>query len=199
MKESVFYELKERLEKKDNLTVEPGNNSILASVMMVIRNIDCKLDLLFIKRPEHPGDTFSGHVAFPGGKKMDEDTDLLETAIRETSEEVGIDLRECGRVIGKLDDTKPNSKRADFIIVTPYVSFITGDVEIKTNHEVDEYIWVPLDHLLDERNMRVRTKIRNDVHIDDYVFSYDKYIIWGMTGRVLWNFISEYGDLFKCR
>lgn len=199
MKEIFFKELKERLDKREIYEADNYAEAILASVMMLMRNRDDNLELLFIKRPDNPGDAFSGHIAFPGGKKKDNDTDLLETAIRETREEVGINVRDSARILGKLDYTRPNSKSAGFIIVTPYVSFLTRDVEIRTNEEVDEYMWIPLDHLMDDRNMRVRTKVRNDVYIDDYVFSYDKYIIWGMTGRVLKKFIDEFAELLNQR
>lgn len=199
MKDMIFEELRQRLERKDNYSYQPDERSVMASVMMVMRDTSVGVDMLFIKRPDHPNDTFSGHIAFPGGKMSNEDSDLLETAIRETREEVGIDIRESGRIIGKLDDTKPSNRRADFIIVTPYVSMLTQEVEIVPNEEVDEYMWIPVEHLLDENNMRIRTKIRDDRYIEDYVFSYDKYIIWGMTGRVLRKFIVEFGDLLNCR
>lgn len=199
MKEILFEELKDRLDKRERYEVDVYAEAVLASVMMLIRNMDDSLELLFIKRPDNPGDAFSGHIAFPGGKKIDSDQDLLETAIRETREEVGIDIRDSARILGKLDYTRPNNKSAGFIIVTPYVSFLTRDVEIITNEEVDEYIWIPLDHLMDEKNLRVRTKVRNNAYIDDYVFSYDKYIIWGMTGRVLKKFIDEFAELLSQR
>lgn len=197
MNNTIYQELKQRLDRKNNNTYKPDHRSVMASVMMVLKQNRQNLDMLFIKRPDSPGDTFSGHIAFPGGKMIPQDSDLLETALRETREEVGIDLSKSGKIIGKLDDTKPNSRKADFIIVTPFVSMLTEEVEIIPNEEVDRYFWVPVDHLLDERNMRVRIKIRDNREIEDYVFSYDRYIIWGMTGRVLREFILEFGDVLN--
>ena len=51
-------------------------------------------DLLFIRRAEKNGDPWSGHMAFPGGHIESSDTSLLDAAIRETREEIGLDLRE---------------------------------------------------------------------------------------------------------
>jgi len=197
MNEILLEELKERLNKKNTSRLETDERSVLASVMLLLKPDSERLDMLFIKRPDNPGDRFSGQMAFPGGKMHVDDADLLETAIRETREEVGIDLMKYGTVIGKLDDTRPSTRSADYIIVTPYVSIITHDVNIITNEEVDEYIWIPLYHLMDESNMRVRVKKIDDRYVNDYVFGFGKYIIWGMTGRVLKKFIDEFGNVLN--
>jgi len=136
MNEILLEELKERLNKKNTSRLETDERSVLASVMLLLKPDSERLDMLFIKRPDNPGDRFSGQMAFPGGKMHVDDADLLETAIRETREEVGIDLMKYGTVIGKLDDTRPSTRSADYIIVTPYVSIITHDVNIITNEEV---------------------------------------------------------------
>src|SRR4051812_5322491 len=61
------------------------------------------VELFFIRRAEHPQDPWSGHVAFPGGRRDPEDVTLLATAIRETREEVGIDLT-ISDVVARLPD-----------------------------------------------------------------------------------------------
>ena len=52
-------------------------------------------EILFIKRAERDGDPWSGHMAFPGGHMEPDDSDLKESAIRETKEEIGLDLRDA--------------------------------------------------------------------------------------------------------
>src|SRR5574341_145553 len=67
-----------------------------AAVAVVLRDGNPAIEILFIRRAEHPDDPWSGQMAFPGGRAEPGETDLLETAIRETAEEIGIDLRETG-------------------------------------------------------------------------------------------------------
>ena len=179
-------------------TVKANREGIFipASVMLILRPEENGYSLLFIKRPENSADIFSGHIAFPGGKMKEEDGNKLETAIRETFEETGIDLRESGRVIGELDDINPNNPRGHHFIVTPYVAFLIKDSETRPNEEVAEIIWIPLSHLKDEKNLEVRIVERQKIQVKDFVFYYRDYMIWGMTARVLHKFLSIAGNLF---
>ena len=70
-----------------------NDGSIFSSIAIIIsENTDGDDEMFFIKRAIRNNDHFSGHMAFPGGVKEDYDKTLLDTAIRETMEEVGIDL-----------------------------------------------------------------------------------------------------------
>ncbi len=190
----------EKLERIINgrKTVKASREGIFtpASVMLILRPEENDYSLLFIKRPENSQDVFSGHMAFPGGKMKEEDGSKLETAIRETFEETGIDLRESGRIIGELDDFNPNNPRGSHYIVTPYVAFLTKDTEIRPNEEVAEIIWIPISHLKNEKNAEVRIVEKQKMQIKDFVFYYRDYVIWGMTARVLHKFLSIAGNLF---
>ena len=80
--------------------------------------------------------------------------DKLATAIRETIEEIGVDLYTSGRVIGELDDINPNNPRANNYIVTPYMSMLKEEVLIRPNlYEVEAAVWVPMKHLKDEQKL----------------------------------------------
>ena len=81
---------------------EPGER---AAVTAVIRNHPERgAELLVIRRAEHPLDPWSGHMAFPGGRRELTDPDLSHTALRETFEEVGLDLRRDGALLTRLPD-----------------------------------------------------------------------------------------------
>ncbi len=62
--------------------------------------------------------------------------------------------------------------------------------------EVEKALWIPMAHLLDDKNTETRMRDRGDRMITDYVYHYDGYVIWGMTGRILHHFISFSGHLF---
>ena len=81
-----------------------------AAVALVLRGQSARnAELLFIRRAERVGDPWSGHVAFPGGRRDDADTSLELTARRETREELSLELDTAARLIGVLDDLRPRS------------------------------------------------------------------------------------------
>ena len=80
------------------------------------------------------------------------DNSKLDTAIRETNEEVGIDINTSGLVLGALDDVNPNNPRARNYVVTPYLSVLNEEVTIIPDvKEVETTIWVPMHHLADDK------------------------------------------------
>ncbi len=176
---------------------DPHIDLVTSSVLMIISKKNNEYGINFIKRAAFPGDSFSGHVAFPGGKKKKSDTTPLDTALRETKEEVGIDIHDCGEVIGSLDTVKPFTESVRHFVVKPYVSILKKDVEFKKNYEVQEVFWVSIKHLINIENRTVREKTRDEIIIYDYVFNYNNYIIWGLTGRILNQFFERTGKIFE--
>jgi len=167
-----------------------------AAVMLMLKEEKDEYSILFIKRSERSEDVFSGHMALPGGKMKEEDENKLRTAVRETFEETGIDLDREGRIIGELDDFYPVNPRANHYVVTPFVSLLTACTDVNPNEEVAEALWIPLSDLKDERTLEVRIVEKNKIRVKDYFFRYKGYVIWGMTGRILYKFISLTGHLF---
>ena len=93
------------------------------------------------------------------------DKSKLETAVRETYEEVGIDISLSARVLGTLDDVNPNNPRARRYVVTPYLSVLNEEVSIYPDtNEVERAIWVPMSHLADDKNAQGRVGfVRHDL------------------------------------
>lgn len=140
--------------------------------------------VLLIRRAERTGDPWSGHMALPGGRHESGDLDLLTTAIRETSEEVGLVLGPED-LAGTLDDVVPRTPVLPPIAVRPFVFMPAHRPQFVLNPEVADARWVQLDRLLHpESRRRVRVEIQGGsreveaYHLEDAV-------VWGMTERIL--------------
>jgi 8-oxo-dGTP pyrophosphatase MutT (NUDIX family) len=161
-----------------------------AAVAILLRvNAAGGLDLLLIKRAVREGDPWSGHVALPGGRYDDTDASLEDTAVREVCEEVGIDVRQAGRVLGTLDDLVPRTPSLPPIAVRPFVAAV-GDVALAPNHEVAEAAWVPLDALRAPEATRESTVLSRGERWRVPSFVVGDYLVWGMTERILRQFVE---------
>ncbi|AKF05510.1 NUDIX hydrolase [Sandaracinus amylolyticus] len=133
-------------------TPQPGTEIRYAAVSAILRpgELDGP-EVLLIRRAERPSDPWSGHMAFPGGRREPHDPDLQATAVRETREEVGLDLDVHGELLGRLDDAIPGSARGLMtgLVVKPYVWQVHEVPELVPNGvEVDEIHWAPIAPML---------------------------------------------------
>jgi 8-oxo-dGTP pyrophosphatase MutT (NUDIX family) len=157
-----------------------------AAVAILIRlGRDNQPELLFIRRAEYAGDPWSGHIAFPGGREERGDESLLDTAMRETFEETGIDLRGRAELLGVLHDLSPKTVLLPAVVVRPYV-FVVGEIpELVLSSEVAGSFWVPLTALLD-RSVWKSTMVRaGEVEMSRLAFHHEGNIVWGMTEKIL--------------
>lgn len=176
---------------------QPDETHTRAAVVMIIKKSSHDYNALFIKRSESNEDAFSGHMAFPGGIKRVDDKSLLYTAMRETYEEVGIKLRDRSVILGELDDCRPNNPRAQNMVVTPFVSYLSYKPSIKIdNLEVADYVWIPVRHLYQQygQNLRKYGEIYDKKRFE---YKYGKYFIWGLTGRIITQFIELTSHVYK--
>jgi 8-oxo-dGTP pyrophosphatase MutT (NUDIX family) len=137
------------LDSSVNLVPEAPNPSTRrAAVAAILRAGSDGPELLFIRRAEHPNDPWSGHMAFPGGREEPSDIDLLATAVRETREEIALDLERSADFIGRLDELPAVARgRRTGLTIAPYVFALTGQVQLAGNYEVAEIVWAPLEPL----------------------------------------------------
>jgi 8-oxo-dGTP pyrophosphatase MutT (NUDIX family) len=105
------------------------------------------LEALFIRRAVRPGDPWSGQVALPGGRREPVDVDLEATAIRETKEELAVDLARAER-LGVLDDTRPRTQRLPPVSVRPFIFALPNRPSLSPSAEVHSAFWAPLARLL---------------------------------------------------
>jgi 8-oxo-dGTP pyrophosphatase MutT (NUDIX family) len=157
-----------------------------AAVAVVLRPVLDDLELLFIRRAEHPGDPWSGQIAFPGGRMDPSDPDLVATAVRETREETGLDLAAGARHLGALDELHPRTPVLPPIVVRPHVFAVAETAPLVPKaDEVAEAFWVSLGVLRDPATAQESRVVVRGATWRVPSFVVDGRVIWGMTERML--------------
>jgi 8-oxo-dGTP pyrophosphatase MutT (NUDIX family) len=155
---------------------------IPAAVAIMLRDGVDGLEALFIHRAERAGDTWSGQIAFPGGRREPSDADLRATAIRETREEIGVDLT-AAEPLGVLDDMHPRTPVLPPVVVRPFVFGLVERPPITISAEVQDAFWVSFKALTAPGVLREVTIRNRGLTFPAYVV--DEHTIWGMTERIL--------------
>ena len=169
-------ELKTILSTPINPNVQTNGKYRLASVLVIIYGDDP-----FVIMTEKPQDMkfHAGEISFPGGKLDDSDSDLLETALRETSEEIGLTITR-DQVVGQLEPVV--TLNSGFLIL-PFVSIVDEIPSLSANCEVEKIFRIPLESFL-----KTGTQDPDPTHNiiqEMYVFEYQNQIVWGASARIL--------------
>lgn len=163
-----------------------------ASVAIVLGAGDAGTELLLIQRATRDDDPWSGHMALPGGRRDPNDADPMATAVRETREEVGIDLGADAEPIGGLDELRAVARNRPLdLVISPMVFALHRPVTLALSaREVDSAVWVPLSFLasMEARDTYIRTL--DGVASEFPAFRYERYMIWGLTHRILEGFLE---------
>jgi 8-oxo-dGTP pyrophosphatase MutT (NUDIX family) len=166
----------------------------VAAVLRVDETVAGGVELLFIRRAEFAGDPWSGQIAFPGGRREPGDASLRETAVRETREELALDLALDGRLLGTLDDLNPRNPALPAIVVRPFVFAAAPRAPLMPSHEVAAALWMPVSALL-AREASVLSVVRPrgvDMHVPSVV--HGGHVIWGMTERMLRQLLARFAE-----
>ena len=167
----------------------------LAAILLALRaRADGEPELLMIKRADAEGDPWSGHIACPGGRMEPGDHDLAVTAVRETLEETGVDVARDGRLLGHLDDLSPRTPALPPIVIRPYVALVRAGVEIVPSREVAAAFWVPVSALREQTSWRLAQISVGGTLREVSVFQHGEYVVWGLTERVLRQFLAFMGE-----
>lgn len=177
------------LAARPGVTAERDGSFREAAVAIVLRPIAADdAEVLLIRRAERADDPWSGQIGLPGGGFDPDDHSLEATAVRETREEVGLDLAAHGTLLGTLDDLRPRTALLPSIIVRPFVAVHHGDPTVTASDEVAEARWVRLSELWDPA-ARARTTVRaRGAAFEVEAVRHRDYTIWGMTERILSGF-----------
>ena len=156
-----------------------------AAVMLLLYPRNGEYCVLLNKRSEEV-EYHKGEISFPGGARDPEDQDSLDTALRETEEEMGI-RRGDVKVLGQLDDVTTRSGFG----VNVYVGTIGYPYPFKPSDvEIAEVLEVPVSVLLDPANVRVETRWQDGEVESSRSYAYKGHLIYGATARILQQFLS---------
>jgi 8-oxo-dGTP pyrophosphatase MutT (NUDIX family) len=131
-------------------------------------------------------ETHKGQISFPGGMMDKRDKDAIDTALRESTEEIGLKSEDV-EVLGLLDDTVVPSR----FIITPVVGHIhTKPLGKRSEIEVAEVFEVPLAFFADDRNCERQERKVDGRRFPLWFYHYNGKMIWGATAGVLRNLLA---------
>jgi len=132
-----------------------------------------------------------GQISFPGGTRDPEDSTPLDTALRETREELGIPSEKID-VLGTLDEVPTITNYR----ILPFVGAIPTDFAyLPSPHEIESVMEVPLVHLFNPSIHRVERRWVLESEREIYFYDYGPNVIWGVTARILRGLLQLIGAL----
>jgi 8-oxo-dGTP pyrophosphatase MutT (NUDIX family) len=199
--------LRSRLSRADETSVRDDESSDVrsaslrrAAVALVLRRNLSETETLVIKRSVSERDHWSGHLALPGGRVEAGDASLLAAAVRETFEEVGINLEAGGEILGRLGVVEPKSPLAPPVSVAPFVAVAPAEYHVRRegevtpplvlSEEVAEAFWVHVSALRDGGRSEVFKMVFAGVEREWPAYPSEHGPIWGITERILTEFIE---------
>jgi 8-oxo-dGTP pyrophosphatase MutT (NUDIX family) len=177
--------LLERLTQRvrpETLAKPPDDGGRRAAVAVLLHDEPAGPRVLLMKRTERAGDPWSGHISLPGGRFDAHDADLLETAIRETREELGIELAGA-RLLGNLPTLSPLSAGPIGVEVTPFVFVTHEPVEPQLSAEAAAAFWLPIETAMSGALDETYKYPGTDRAFPSW--RYEGHVIWGLTFRIL--------------
>lgn len=147
-------------------------------------------EVLLIRRAERVGDPWSGHMAFPGGHEEPGDLDSYSTALRETEEEIGLDLRQH-EYMGPLDEFPATIRAVRVgISIAPHVFALRGDASFRPNYEVAEIVWGELGPMARGEIDAIKEFSHEGQQHQAPGFLVRDHVVWGLTHRMLMSLLD---------
>jgi 8-oxo-dGTP pyrophosphatase MutT (NUDIX family) len=171
---------------------KPNDATRQSAVLILFYPDEGALKLPLILRPVYDG-VHSGQVALPGGRMEESDKNFIETALRESHEEIGINPDEV-KILGSLSDL---FVFASDHLVRPVVGYCSHKPTFNIDaREVDQLIEVPLDTLLD-KNIRGITNmvVNGNIEISAPYFGISDFTVWGATAMILSELVTVIDEI----
>jgi 8-oxo-dGTP pyrophosphatase MutT (NUDIX family) len=177
-----------RLPYKDELTLQPSYKQSAVLILLWPQNDSWRC--LLIRRPDYEG-VHSGQMAFPGGRKEEGDVSIMQTAIRETWEEIGVQISE-NEIVGALS---PLYIPVSNFLVYPFVACASSKpVFNPAPEEVQELVDFDLFELLDETKVKKKERLmKPGLKAEAPYYDIEGHEVWGATGMML----SELSDVLR--
>lgn len=174
---------------------EPEARADQAAVAALLRRSEAGPEVLLMVRAERADDRWSGQVSLPGGKAERSDERLIHTAMRETSEELGLDLSTRARPLCRLNGLQARARGGPVgLFITPFV-FVTDDPgPLRLGPEASDAFWLPLEPVArGERDHRYRLE-RPGGSLLLPAWRHESRVIWGLTHHILGQLIRLIDD-----
>lgn len=163
-----------------------AHDSKKSAVLLPLVNLDGQAGLVFTKRSGRLR-SHRGEVSFPGGKHDEGDTSLVETACRETCEELGVSRGQI-EIWSEMPPYSTYDKGGH--VLTPVVGFLhnfsSSDLKVNSS-EVDEVFCIPISQLCEER-LQGYTQFRNQYSLP--VYNGPPHVVWGITALMTYQLLN---------
>lgn len=161
-----------------------------SAVLVLLFPFQQQIQLCLIRRPSTMKN-HAGQIAFPGGKKESEDLNLVQTALREAQEEIGV-AREDVEILGQLSTVYVQISE---FLITPVVGWLNKAPEIVVDSsEVDEVFFISLDDIANQGNRCEREMDTRTGRINVPGYEINGFFIWGATAMMLAELVDLYLD-----
>jgi 8-oxo-dGTP pyrophosphatase MutT (NUDIX family) len=192
---------RERLRDTLSLPTDVPDGRV-AAVAAILRERDGETELLFIRRAKRRGDPWSGHMAWPGGKREPNDPSLLACAVRETHEEIGLDLEAAAECIGTLrawhhEGPALTRLRGVFPFVfalRPGAAECAAPLRARAD-EVQETIWIPLSYFASWKSRTPWKWAAPMLPPIPPAYRYRGHLVWGLTQWMLADLLARLADV----
>ena len=177
-------ELSKRLSEFTARRIDP-NGKGEASVLMSLFNQGSEPAFLLTKRSQNVA-SYKGHISFPGGMRESSDSSLVDTALREANEEIGIRTSHI-RVLGEFNDYLSN----EGYVIHTVLGFLDDASRLEPHPDEVEYLLRIPVKFFNENPPRTEVWERNGQSFEVYFYDYQGEVVWGLTARMIKHFVDQ--------
>ena len=183
--------LHEVLDRRVRRSIDSAPPLLRAGVLIPLVRRGDGIELVFTRRTDTVL-THKGQISFPGGQREDSDVETVETALRESYEEIGLEPSRV-TVLGELDDV---FTAVSSFVITPVVGLVDGGIDdlVLAPDEVKSLLVVPVAQLLDPDVHTTETRNVGEQEYRIHYYTVGDDVIWGATGRIVYQFLKAWEE-----